>query len=206
MMSAYQKEQVDALETICDCLAKMSERERDDVKSLMVDYLSFRGKTDRFLETHFSEVCSESCYRNRLSACCSKDGIITFFADVVINAMHCTDNEINRVKKRLLRPHTGFKCVYLAEDGCLWRIKPIVCQMFLCEKAQAKVFGDRPAAREAWESLKQRKKTFAWPDRPVLFDRLEAIFIDAGCTSSLMYLHNSPGLLMVKRKAGLITP
>lgn len=206
MMSAYQKEQADALETVCGCLANMSKGERNDVTSLMADYLSFRKETDRFLTTHFSQVCSESCYRNRLSACCSKDGIITFFADVVINAVHCEAAEINRIKGRLSRPHTGFKCVYLAEDGCLWRIKPIVCQMFLCEKAQVKVFGDTPAAREAWQSLKQRKKSFAWPDRPVLFDRLEAIFINAGCTSSLMYLHNSPGLLMVKRKAGLITP
>jgi hypothetical protein len=36
----------------------------------------------------------------------------------------------------------------------------------------------------------------------VLFDDLEAFFIDCGCTSPLMYLHNSPGLLRVKQKRG----
>ncbi len=35
------------------------------------------------------------------------------------------------------------------------------------------------------------------------FDMIEAYFIAAGCFSSLMYLHNSPGLLRVKRKAGI---
>ena len=32
---------------------------------------------------------------------------------------------------------------------------------------------------------------------------IEKYFIAAGCSSSLMYLHNSPGLLRVKRKAAI---
>ena len=32
---------------------------------------------------------------------------------------------------------------------------------------------------------------------------IENYFIAAGCSSSLMYLHNSPGLLRVKRQAGI---
>jgi hypothetical protein len=32
---------------------------------------------------------------------------------------------------------------------------------------------------------------------------IENYFIADGCSSSLMYLHNSPGLLRVKRQAGV---
>jgi hypothetical protein len=35
----------------------------------------------------------------------------------------------------------------------------------------------------------------------VLFDELEAFFIERQCRSSLMYFHNSPGLLRVKAGA-----
>jgi hypothetical protein len=35
------------------------------------------------------------------------------------------------------------------------------------------------------------------------FTTIENYFIAAGCSSSLMYLHNSPGLLRVKHKAGI---
>ena len=61
------------------------------------------------------------------------------------------------------------------------------------------VFGDRPELKNQWEEFCRIKKRFTWPDRPVLFDDLEAFFIDLGCTSPLMYLHNSPGLLRVKQ-------
>jgi hypothetical protein len=54
-------------------------------------------------------------------------------------------------------------------------------------------------AKEKWEALKQREKTFRWPDQAVLFDELEEVFIKAGYDSTLMYLHNSPGLLRVKK-------
>jgi hypothetical protein len=36
----------------------------------------------------------------------------------------------------LTRPREGFKCVFLGHEGCLWRIKPIVCEMFLCDAAE----------------------------------------------------------------------
>ena len=51
------------------------------------------------------------------------------------------------------------------------------------------------------DALAQERKRFTWPDRPVLFDDLEQYFMDAGCTSPHMYLHNSPGLLRVKQMA-----
>jgi hypothetical protein len=47
-------------------------------------------------------------------------------------------------------------------------------------------------------------KSFRWPDRPVLFDQLEQVFMAVGCRSPLMYINTSPGLLRIKQKAGLL--
>jgi hypothetical protein len=52
--------------------------------------------------------------------------------------------------------------------------------------------------------LRRQEKKYKWPDRPVLFDHLEKVFLDMGYRSSLMHLNLSPGLLRVKRAAGLI--
>ena len=52
---------------------------------------------------------------------------------------------------------------------------------------------------EIRQEFKQREKAFRWPDQPVLFDDIEAVFLNAGLSSPLMYLHNSPGLLRVKK-------
>lgn len=71
--------------------------------------------------------------------------------------------------------------------------------MFLCDKAKDRVLGQASVAKMAWNDLKRREKTFTWPDQPVLFDAIESLFLDAGLRSPLMYLHNSPGLLRVKR-------
>jgi hypothetical protein len=73
--------------------------------------------------------------------------------------------------------------------------------MFLCEDARKTVFGKVLNAHAQWESLRRREKRYTWPDRPVLFDDLEDVFIQAGYDSSLMYFHNSPGLLKVKSQA-----
>jgi hypothetical protein len=100
----------------------------------------------------------------------------------------------------LRKPNNGFKCVYLTENGCRWRIKPIVCEMFLCDPAKQQVFGENTQLKKEWELLEQRRKQFTWPDQPVLFDELEEHFLEAGHTSPLMYLHNSPGLLLIKNR------
>jgi hypothetical protein len=205
-ISDYQKEQIEALQLVRAHIASLGCSEMDRFQELITPYLSFRRETDRFLSAHFSHICSRSCYENRLSACCSKEGIITFFADMVINALVSDAEMLNRLHERLNIPNTGFKCVYLGEDGCLWRMKPIVCQMFLCDKAEHNVFKGDFAAGERWDALKRQRKEFTWPDRPVVFDHIESLFIEAGYTSSLMYLHNSPGLIRVKRLAGLLSP
>ena len=202
MSSSYQAEQLEALRLVRMHLKSLPNTERGRLREQIADYMAFRSRMDEFLEVNFSAVCSTACYRSRLSACCSREGIVTFFADVVINLLHSGEHEIDLLVKALQTENTGLKCVYLGPAGCLWRVKPIVCQMFLCDPAKARVFGRRPALQAAWAEFEQERKRFTWPDRPVLFDLLEAYFISAGCSSALMYLHQSPGLLRVKRQIG----
>lgn len=201
-MNLYHKEQTETLFVVRRHLATLSPSEIQHLEALAKDYLSFRGEVDSFLAENFSMTCNQKCYRNRLSACCSREGIITFFADVVINALVSEDAGLENLLIVLEKPNNGFKCIYLGNQGCMWRLKPMVCEMFLCDQAKTEVFGENPDARKKWEDLRRREKLFRWPDRPVLFDEIEQYFIDAGYDSPLMYLHNSPGLLRVKKQAG----
>lgn len=200
-MSPYQQEHLETFFMIQHHLASLSPLKRRKLEAMIEDYLAFRKETDDFLAAHFSEICTEQCYRNRVSACCSKEGIIAFFADAAINALLSQNEEIEAIMAVLQRENKSFKCVYLGEKGCLWRIKPIVCEMFLCEQAEKKIFAAHPDAKKIWDELNQRKKKYTWPDQPVLFDMLERYFLDAGCSSPLMYMHTSPGLLRMKKLA-----
>ena len=202
-MGEYQIEQLEALSLVRLHLKSLPPGERKILLASAADYVDFRATVDRYLETHFGRVCDQACYRSRVSACCSREGIVTFFADVVINLLLSSEPETDELARVLKRDPIGFKCVYLGEAGCLWRMKPIVCQMFLCAPARARVFTHNPEAEAEWRRLEARRKAFTWPDRPVLFDQIEAYFLRAGCASRLMYLHNSPGLLRLKHKAGL---
>jgi len=171
------------------------------LKASVADYLTFRREVDDFLVHHFGEICTQTCYQSRMSACCSREGIITFFADVVVNLLVSAQADGDKLLAVLSKPNDGFKCVYLSEKGCLWRLKPIVCQMYLCDRSKDQVFGQKSELRYEWELLEQKRKLFTWPDRPVVFDDLEFYFMKSGHRSPLMYLHNSPGLLRVKQRA-----
>ena len=197
-MSEYQDEQRAALVMIRKHLAGLTDIAREDLRARMADYLAFRRDVDDCLERYFSRLCTQTCYQDQLSACCSRDGIITFFADAVINALQSSGAQLDALMQRLTMDHQGKKCVYLAEDGCLWQVKPLVCAMFLCDKAEKAVLARDMRAKEQWETLKQRETSFRWPDRAVLFDDLEDMFIKAGYDSTLMDLHKSPGLLRIK--------
>ena len=199
-MNDYQKEQFDAFATVQKYLTGLEESKRGALKISASDYLAFRSEVDVFLSTHFSRPCNRRRYLSRRSACCSREGIITFFADIVINVLVSDSNEIDDLMETLKKPNNGFKCVYLTDNGCRWRIKPIVCEMFLCDQAKQHVFGENNQLNKEWELLEQRRKQFTWPDQPVLFDELEEHFLNAGHESPLMYLHNSPGLLLVKKQ------
>lgn len=200
-MSSYQKEQLDTLNLVCRHLERIPDREKMRLLLKISDYRMFRNRVDSFLDQHFKSVCTLKCYQSNVSACCSREGIITFFADVVVNVLVSEESEIKALANALVKPNTGFKCIYLSDQGCMWRIKPIICEMFLCAPAEGAVFKRNPAAYSFWQKLKQREKEYRWPDKPVLFDNLEKYFIDAGYTSPLMYLHNSPGLLRIKERA-----
>jgi hypothetical protein len=198
-VDSYHKEQIEALKMVRQHIDGLSAAERQKLADRLIKYLRFRQDVDDFLTNHFSGLCTQKCYQNRLSACCSREGIITFFADVVINYIVSKGSGYNRLQAVLNKSNEGFKCVYLSDTGCLWHLKPIVCQMYLCNQSKKLVFGTSPKLQEEWEVLEQKRKRFTWPDRPVLFDELESDFIKAGFQSSLMYLHNSPGLLRLKK-------
>ena len=199
-MTPYQTEQLQTLRMVRRYLAQISEAQREAIKESLADYLNFREDVDAFQQNYFRDICNRKCYQNRLSACCSRDGIIIFFADVIINTLMADPAALEGLQDVLTHPHEGFKCVFLGHEGCLWRIKPIVCEMFLCDAAEKAVLKENPVARKCWDALVRRKKAYTWPDRPVLFDTLEQICIKAGYISPLMFLHNSPGLLRVKRQ------
>ena len=200
-MSDYNREQSEAIVLVRRHLKTLSPSELARLKTRIRNYLAFRKEVDQFLRHYFSQICTQKCYQDHYSACCSREGITTFFADVVINALISSDKEIDGLMQVLSLPNLDTKCVYLGKTGCIWRIKPIVCEMFLCEHARKTVFDKDPLALKEWERLKRREKRYTWPDRPVLFDDLETCFIRAGYSSSLMYFHNSPGLLRVKSSA-----
>jgi len=206
MTSPYQREQTETLNTVCEVIRGLKASERKRLKEVCADYLQFRDHVDRFLYRHFSDICTERCYEGRRSACCSREGIITFFADMVINVLISEDAAVENLITVLEGDGRQGKCIYLGDHGCLWRVKPIVCEMFLCDRAMDMVFGSRSELKDRWEELEQERKCFTWPDRPVLFDDLERYFMDRGCTSPLMYLHNSPGLLRVKQAANTFSP
>jgi len=204
-MTAWQAEQLDALRMVRRHLTRTGSGNRERLRASVTDYLSFRRGLDVFLAAHFSHVCTRNCYTNNKSACCGKDGIITFFAEVVINALVSAEEELDLLMDVLRQPNKGLKCVYLGAKGCLWHLRPVVCALFLCDPAEAEVFHSDAHLRSQWSLFKDREKTFKWPDRVVLFDELENTFITSGYRSPLMYCHTSPGLLRVKRSAGLDT-
>ena len=202
-MSTYREEQLKSQEMVIRHLREASATERDQLLRMCRDYLRFREDVRHHQRRHLSAICTHACFRSQLSACCNKDGIITFFADLVINALCAPPQDLDRLLASLGQSRGDLKCVYLGTQGCCWHIKPLICEMFLCDRALEEMRAADPRSVETWRRLETEAKRFRWPDRPVLFDMLESRFLAAGLCSPLMYLHNSPGLVRIKRKAGL---
>ena len=202
-MSEYQQEQLEALKMVHRHLQTIPASNRQMLMDMTAEYRVYRQNVNAFLTTHLAQVCTRKCYQSRLSACCSKEGIITFFADVVVNTLVSSAAHVSSLARLLQTHNNRHKCIYLGSDGCRWQIKPIVCEMFICDEAHRKIFDSSPAILKEWAEFKRLKKQFTWPDQPVLFDTIEAFFIKAGYSSPLMYLHKSPGLLRVKQQANL---
>jgi hypothetical protein len=203
LLSEYNQQQKDAILMVRQYLSHLPESELRWLKQRIKPYLKFRKIVGSFQDQHFADICSQKCFTSHTSACCGREGIITFFADVVINALLSTSKEINTLLEILERDPGGFNCVYLNESGCLWRCKPIVCEMFLCDHAKNSVLTDNESLASRWAGFRRRERLYTWPTRPVLFDQLEVFFLNAGFDCPLMYLHKSPGLLRLKAKHGL---
>ncbi len=201
-LNDYQKEQLQALTIVRDHLTAMDVNARDRLSTLIGPYLEFRHALDLFTQEQFGRHCTEACFSSRTSACCSRDGIVTFWADVVINAVCSGRKRIDAMVSAIQRPPRSKKCIYLCSDGCLWKVRPLVCAMFLCDPIQNDVIDPDPDLTAQWQRFCDQAKAFRWPDRPVLFDLLELQFMDMGCRSPLMYINTSPGLMRIKAKAG----
>ena len=200
-MNDYQREQWDALELASDCLERLDDRERDTLMGEMQPYLQFRHSVDRFLGTHLHTYCTSSCYTNQRSACCAKDGIVTFWADLVIN-LSCSDRRaIDNLRQSLRAPAYEDKCTYLGPKGCRWQVRPLMCALFLCDAADTDIISADKKRADAWSDLKRRADGFRWPVGSVLFDRLELFFLERGHRSSLMYINTTPALMRVKQQA-----
>lgn len=205
-MNEYQREQREALRGVRRVLEAMPPAESADLHRAVEPYLAFRRDTADFLGRRFADPCGRRCYQSGTSACCAKDSIIVFFADAAVNALVSPPDRLDALERVLSAPNPSGKCVFLAPGGCRWTIKPIVCEMFLCDAAKARVFAETPEAAAEWEALEARRKSFTWPDRPVLFDDLERRFLEKGLRSSLMHLNFSPGMLRLKRRWSPMEP
>ena len=203
--SRYNEDQRSALLTAREGLERIDPARRREVERAVAPYLSFREEVARFQSAHFSGVCTGRCFTDGTSACCGREGILTFFADVVLNLMVSGRGAADLLLTALAQDRGGSGCVYLSRGGCLWGLKPIVCEMFLCDEAKEKVLAPEPALERRWEELRSREKDFTLPVRPVLFDALEELFIEAGHDSPLMYFHKSPGLVRLKKKHGVVS-
>jgi hypothetical protein len=200
----YRDEQMQNQAIVQKFLHARGEAEVALIRDLSQDYLRFRKEVARFQTRYLQSYCNASCFQQQRSACCNKDGIITFFADLVVNAVVSTSREMAALMGCLQHPRNDMKCLYLGSQGCRWRIKPIVCEMFVCERVKQKAIDASSQASGMWRELEKRALSFRWPDQVVLFDQIESRFLAAGVRSSLMYLHNSPGLIRIKKNAGLI--
>ncbi|MCU0597794.1 MAG: hypothetical protein MUE70_00870 [Desulfobacterales bacterium] len=198
-MNTYQAEQIEALTMIRRQIEAMGAESRENLLVQIKDYLLFREQVGEFLEAHFTGICTQKCYQSRLSACCAKDGIITFFADMVVNMLVSNPVERDLMEHAVQHPKFEYKCIYLSESGCVWKIKPVVCEFFLCDEAESQAIGQNPEALAQWKAFEDAKKIYTWPDQPVLFESLERFFMNRGCDSALMYLHKSPGLVRIRR-------
>ena len=69
--------------------------------ALCAEYIQFRREVDDLLSGHFEDICTRKCYESSLSACCSLEGMITHFADVVINVLFSTQEEIASLRSAL---------------------------------------------------------------------------------------------------------
>lgn len=200
-LSQYNRDQLVGFEVIAKIVRQLSVAEIAQLKRELEPYCEFRRALAEFFRVYFEPTCIDSCFKTNLSACCGFESIIIFFSDQVINTLISEPNDIAAILHTLQRPNNSRHCVYLGTDGCLWKMSPIACAMFFCTNAKARVFSAFSQAQETWEALQRQEKEFTLPTKPVLFDQLEAYFIERGAAAPNLYYHHSPGLLRLKTAA-----
>jgi hypothetical protein len=201
--SEYNRDQFTSVLSILEVLSNLGEEEAGALRAGIQPYLGFRKAISEYYGSLFRESCRESCFDSGVSACCGFESIVTFFADHVINLLESSQQEIDILASVLKRPNRTQRCVFLGASGCTWRIPPISCAMFLCSQVKEKVFEAHPGARIIWSEHQRSEKEYTYPNKPVLFDDLEAFFMKRGSESPHLYFHRSPGLLRIKSKSGM---
>lgn len=202
-VSEYNQDQLASVKSILGVLFRLSAEETDALRTAIRPYLEFRQNVGEYFGAFFKSSCQTRCFDTHLSVCCGFESIITFFADHVVSLMMSNREEIEALISVLTRPNLTERCVYLGASGCLWKVPPISCSMFLCPQVKETIFDSQPEAEARWIDLRQGEKQFTWPDKPVLFDELEVLFMRRGCDTPHLFFHRSPGLLRIKSKAGL---
>ena len=202
-VSEYNRDQWVTFQAVREACEKLSASEIEELENSLQPYLAFRREVESYQSRYLESFCRETCFETGLSGCCGFESIITFFADHVISHLLSEPREMEKIFNILEQPNRSRNCVYLAKSGCLWKVRPISCAMFLCGKLKARFIENDPQGQLLWTELQNREKEFTWPTRPVLFDDLEKVFIDLGAKSPHMHFHQSPGLLRLKAESGL---
>jgi hypothetical protein len=208
LLSIYNNQHLETLRLLKEQLQALPEAQRNKLRKMIAPYLTYREETDRFSRAHLIEDCHRICFEKKRSACCGREGIIVFFADFVVEFLGASEDRIEAMDEVLVSDRGGMDCVYLGENSCRWKMKPIACEMFLCDQIKKEVLGADDELEHRWQKLRLQEKSFTKPDQPVLFDDLERFFIERGCDSPLMFFHHSPGLLRLKKmhSVGRLSP
>ncbi len=109
-MCEYNKEQLETLYIVRQYLSKQSQNKIETYKKDIESYSLFRKKISDFSSKNFSSLCREKCFDNGLSACCTKEGIITYFADVFVNAIYSTPDQLNKIENILQMTNNSKLC------------------------------------------------------------------------------------------------
>lgn len=203
-ISEYNRDQLLSFQAIRGSCLLLADDELEQLIESFQPYLAFRKALQEFQSRYFQSFCAETCFRTGLSACCGFESIITFFADQVITYCVSPPEEQTAILRVLGRPNRSQRCVYLDAQGCIWKVPPISCAMFLCEQTKESVFAEHSESRTEWERFQAHEKEFTHPTQRILFDDVERFFLDREVRSPHMYYHFSPGLLRLKAKAGIL--
>ena len=65
--------------------------------------------------------------------------------------------DINKLVSMLHIENKGGRCIYLGEYGCMWVVKPIVCEMFLCNQAKKRFLNLTIILKKSGMNLKNVK-------------------------------------------------